>query len=199
LIIAGPDNEGHLARMQALARDLKLERVHFVGPLYGRDKWLAYRNSELFVLPTYSENFGLAVAEALAAGTPAIVTRGAPWEGLEKHEAGWWIDIGLEALIAAFERALNLPRKELRLMGERGRRWVASEYSWSILAEHGRCVQLGRWERSEAGLRQILVNKPSFGKRNVVESALARCVLCCEAALLLSPKPGRISISSDKR
>jgi glycosyltransferase involved in cell wall biosynthesis len=143
LIIAGPDNEGHLARMQALARDLKLERVHFVGPLYGRDKWLAYRNSELFVLPTYSENFGLAVAEALAAGTPAIVTRGAPWEGLEKHEAGWWIDIGLEALIATFEKALNLPRKDLSLMGERGRRWIAGEYSWSTLAE--RMVDVYNW------------------------------------------------------
>jgi glycosyltransferase involved in cell wall biosynthesis len=143
LIIAGPDNDGHLARMQTLASDLKLERVYFVGPLYGRDKWLAYGNSDLFVLPTHSENFGLAVAEALAAGTPAIVTRGAPWEGLRKHQAGWWIDIGLEPLIAAFEEAFDLPTNHLRLMGEKGRRWIANEFSWSTLAE--RMLDVYKW------------------------------------------------------
>jgi glycosyltransferase involved in cell wall biosynthesis len=133
LIIAGPDNDGHLARVQTLASDLKLERVYFVGPLYGRDKWLAYGNSDLFVLPTHSENFGLAVAEALAAGTPVIVTRGAPWQALRKYQAGWWIDIGLEPLIAAFEEAFDLPEERLCWMGNNGRAWMQREFSWNAI------------------------------------------------------------------
>jgi len=76
LHIAGPDNGGYLSDMQALAEKLQLKRVVFRGPLFGDDKLQAYRDASLYVLPTHSENFGITVAEALAAGTPAIVTRG---------------------------------------------------------------------------------------------------------------------------
>jgi glycosyltransferase involved in cell wall biosynthesis len=143
LVIAGPDNDGHLARMQRLASKLTVERVQFTGPLYGSQKWLAYRNSDLFILPTHSENFGLAVAEALAAGTAAIVTRGAPWEGLEPHRAGWWVETRVEALVAAMQKALSLPAKELQLMGENGRRWITTDYSWPNLA--GRMMDVYNW------------------------------------------------------
>ena len=78
LLIVGPDNAGYMDEMQALAAHLRLERVAFGGPLYGEEKLRAYQAASLFVLPTHSENFGMTVAEALAAGTPAIVTQGAP-------------------------------------------------------------------------------------------------------------------------
>ena len=81
LRIVGPDSGGHLLAMRRLADELALERIEFSGPLLGDEKWLAYRSAELFVLPSYSENFGVAVAEALASGTPAVVSKGAPWKG----------------------------------------------------------------------------------------------------------------------
>lgn len=84
-----------MEQMRHLAQDLGLRRVEFSGPLFDEQKWDAYRQADLFVLPTYSENFGMSVAEALAAGTPAVVVRGPPWDGLGKNNAGWWIDIGL--------------------------------------------------------------------------------------------------------
>lgn len=130
LRIIGPDNDGYLPRIEALASELKLARIAFYGPLYGEAKLNAYREAELFVLPTHSENFGMTVAEALAAGTPAIVTRGAPWSGLETHGAGWWIEIGLDPLVSCLEDALAQPRKALQIMGERGREWMESEFSW---------------------------------------------------------------------
>ena len=135
LVIVGPDDGGYLPKLQRLASDLGTERTHFAGPLYGIDKWTAYRDADLFVLPTYSENFGMAVAEALAAGTPTITTKGAPWEGLLKHRAGWWIDIGVDALVAALEEALATSVDTLRSMGERGRAWMMSEFSWNAIAE----------------------------------------------------------------
>jgi glycosyltransferase involved in cell wall biosynthesis len=72
----------------------------------------------------------MTVAEALAAGTPAIVTRGAPWAGLVDHGAGWWIEIGVEPLVAALQEALALPDARLGEMGCRGREWMARDFSW---------------------------------------------------------------------
>lgn len=130
LHIAGPDNGGYLAEMQALAKQLQLERVVFVGPLFGEEKLRAYRAASLFVLPTHSENFGMTVAEALAAGTPAIVTKGAPWSGLGEQGAGWWIDIGVEPLVACLEQALATPPTHLAEMGRAGHEWMLRDYSW---------------------------------------------------------------------
>ena len=130
LYIAGPDNGGYPPRMQTLAAELKLQRIEFCGSVYGEEKLRAYREADLFVLPTHSENFGMTVAEALAAGTPAIVTRGAPWGRLEEHGAGWWIEIGVDPLVACLEEALSRPRNELAARGIRGREWVRQEFSW---------------------------------------------------------------------
>ncbi len=135
LRIVGPDNRGYLSDMQQLASELKLERVAFSGALFGPYKWQAYQQAELFVLPTYSENFGMAVAEALALGTPAIVSKGAQWAGLETHSAGWWIDIGLDPLIACLDNALSRTTIELAQMGMRGRQWMVNAYSWSHIGK----------------------------------------------------------------
>jgi glycosyltransferase involved in cell wall biosynthesis len=135
LRIAGPDDGGHLEEMQLLARQLRLTRVAFVGPLYGEEKLAAYRRASLYVLPTHSENFGATVAEALAVGTAAIVTKGAPWQGLVQYDAGWWIDIGVEPLIAALRTALSLPEDRLQQIGRNGHNWVLREFSWSSIGE----------------------------------------------------------------
>src|SRR5262249_18492865 len=77
--IAGPDELSHLAELKALAHDLGAPRVRFLEPLYGSEKQAALQNADVFVLPSHNENFGLVVAEALAAGTPVIATTGTPW------------------------------------------------------------------------------------------------------------------------
>ncbi len=130
LVIAGPDNCGYLGEMQQLTAQLRLKRVEFVGALKGAQKWEAYRKADLFVLPTYSENFGMTVAEALASGVPAIVTKGAPWRDLEQRRAGWWIDIGLDPLVTCLNHALTQSPDALVEMGQRGRVWMQTEFSW---------------------------------------------------------------------
>lgn len=143
LRIVGPDNGGYLAEMQALAARLRLERVMFAGTLYGEEKLRAYREASLFVLPTHSENFGMTVAEALAAGTPAIVTKGAPWGGLEQQGAGWWIDIGVDPLVACLEDALSRSPQSLAEMGQNGRGWMEAEFSWAQVGQ--RMAETYRW------------------------------------------------------
>ena len=143
LKIVGPDNRGHLGEMQHLASKLRLERVEFSGALFGAQKWQAYRDADLFVLPTYSENFGLAVAEALASSTPAIATKGAPWAGLQQQQAGWWIDIGVDPLVACLEDALAQSADKLQAMGKRGRNWMVAEYSWKRVGQQ--IFDIYRW------------------------------------------------------
>jgi glycosyltransferase involved in cell wall biosynthesis len=138
LRIVGPDNGGYLARMQNLAAEFKLARVEFSGPLYGKVKLKSYQDAELFVLPTHSENFGMSVVEALAAGTPVIVSKGAPWEGLVSEGAGWWIDIGLDPLVACLETALASPREALHAKGKKGRDWMQRDFSWAEIARKTR-------------------------------------------------------------
>lgn len=151
LVIAGPDADGHRAEVERLARELGVgEAIRFAGPIEDGEKWDLYRSADLFVLPTFSENFGIVVAEALAAGVPAITTKGAPWQDLETHRCGWWIDVGVEPLAAALGEATALTDARREAMGRRGRALVEQRYSWDHAAEAMAAAYawlLGRGER----------------------------------------------------
>jgi glycosyltransferase involved in cell wall biosynthesis len=136
LILAGPDLDGYSKRTQREALNYQLmDQVTFTGMLSGRDREAALANSDLFVLPTHSENFGIAIAEALAFGLPVITTKGAPWKELTAHKCGWWIDLGDAELMQCLKSALSLSKAELSAMGERGRTLMARKYSWTEVAE----------------------------------------------------------------
>lgn len=143
LQIAGPDDAGHLAEVMALARRLGVaDDIQYLGVVDGAAKAAVYRGADLFVLPTFSENFGVVVPEALAYGLPVITTRGAPWEGLPRFGCGWWIEIGVEPLRAALAEAMSLPDAERAAMAERARRYAA-RFDWEAIAAETR--QVYRW------------------------------------------------------
>jgi glycosyltransferase involved in cell wall biosynthesis len=135
LIIAGPDLDGYAVTLKREAVALELgNRITFTGMLVGNDKTCALANSDLFVLPTYSENFGIVIAEALAHRIPVVTTRAAPWSDLLTHNCGWWIDTGESALAATLLDAMQLPVDERRAMGMRGRDLMMQRYTWNQIA-----------------------------------------------------------------
>jgi glycosyltransferase involved in cell wall biosynthesis len=136
LVVAGPDLDGHgkVARERAAALGLG-KRATFTGPLAGIEKESALANAELFVLPTHSENFGVAIAEALAFALPVVTTRNAPWRELETHRCGWWIELTNCTLVRCLRMALSSHSAELREMGSRGRELVEEKYSWDRIGE----------------------------------------------------------------
>lgn len=130
--LVGPDENGHLGEVMAAVRAAGLEeRIIYLGEIWEEAAKLAcYVNADLFVLPTFSENFGLVIAEALTCGVPVITTRAAPWAELETCQCGWWIETGEAPLLAALQTALATPDEVLQAMGARGRALVERQYSW---------------------------------------------------------------------
>ena len=142
LRVVGPSQGGHGAALAAQASQLGLRNVSFEEGIFGAAKDAAYRDADVFVLPSLNENFAMVVAEALANGTPVIATKGTPWQGLETHGCGWWTDHGAAPIAAALGAAMAMPRAELRLMGARGREWMLRDFSWDRIAREMQGVYL---------------------------------------------------------
>jgi glycosyltransferase involved in cell wall biosynthesis len=150
LVIAGRSEGGFQREVRAALVASGGDRsAVFVGSLHGDDKSAALANSELFVLPTHSENFGIVVAEALAHGCPAVVTKGAPWSELVSEQCGWWIDRNDAALSRTLTEAMTLDEAERKAMGGRGRRLIAERYTWQRAAARMRELYMWLLGRSE--------------------------------------------------
>lgn len=133
--IIGDGNKRYINSLLKLISKLNLEsQIKITKPLYGKSKVKKFQDSDLFVLPTYSENFGIVVAEALASCVPVITTKGAPWEDLNSYKCGDWIEIGEKKLIKSLSKMLLKSEAELWQMGLRGRKLVEDKYSMKAVA-----------------------------------------------------------------
>jgi len=129
LVFAGPDEAGVQARLEQMALQLGVRPiVQFVGPVFGDAKWAAYRDADVFVLPSQNENFGNTAAEAVAAGTPVIVTEQCGIAPLLADEAGLVVRHDTAALSRALERILI--ETELRARLSSGCAVVTSRLGW---------------------------------------------------------------------
>lgn len=131
LLIVGLEEDYTTAELSAeiAARD----RGESIAVFDGANRPPPYAVASLFLLPSHSENFGLVIAEALAAGVPALVTDTTPWSGLSTAHGGWcapWETFG-----TSLETALATPEPELNAMGARARAWVGRDFSWEHTAQ----------------------------------------------------------------
>ncbi len=137
LAVVGRGEPEYEESLKRLAVELEISaQTHWLGFLQGRDKEIALAGADVFALPSYSENFGIAVAEALAARLPAVITpeiQIAP--DLESFDAGMVVPGTAESFAGAIEALLSAPARRAEL-AKNGLRLVEAKYSWKLAAEH---------------------------------------------------------------
>jgi glycosyltransferase involved in cell wall biosynthesis len=137
LILAGSGGDAeYLLHLNQLVSSLGLiNRTFFTGFVTGEDKTLLLQGSDLFILPSFAENFGVAVAEAMAAGLPVIVTPDVQISPeIEAARAGLVVEGREDDVASAIARLLDSPeyREEL---GKNGKRLASRTYSWKAIAQ----------------------------------------------------------------
>lgn len=136
LVIAGPDGEGYGARLRDWVRTNSLsERVTFVGPLYGKRKLAAYVDCDVFVLPSYGENFGGVVTEALACRRPVVISdRVNIHPDIARADAGIVVQCAPESVADGIDTLLR-DHGLARRLGENGRRLVRERFTWDAAVD----------------------------------------------------------------
>jgi glycosyltransferase involved in cell wall biosynthesis len=141
--VVGFDQGGYLRQVREHVQKLGIEAsFEFPGPVSDRLKWETLCQADAFILPSYTENFGLVVSEALAAGLPVITTHGTPWSELPARGCGWWVPTDAPSLRRALSEMTGLTDDERAAMGKRGRQWMESSFAWPAVARQMRDVYM---------------------------------------------------------
>jgi glycosyltransferase involved in cell wall biosynthesis len=136
LQIAGPDELGHRAELERqVTRAALTDTIFFQGPVGGEAKTRALLLADIFILPSYSESFAMAVGEALVHGVPVITTTGAPWAKTVEHGCGWVVEPTVEGITEGIQGATSLDSLALVKMGQKGREFVQREFAWPHMAK----------------------------------------------------------------
>lgn len=129
LSIIGSDDEVYENELRQFVNDKHLGNVVFAGFLSGERLTRAIRELDYLVLPSKSENFGMVVIEALANGIPVIASTGTPWEELNLHRCGWWVDCTTGTLAKTLAKAIDLQEADRIEMGRNGQLLVERNYT----------------------------------------------------------------------
>jgi glycosyltransferase involved in cell wall biosynthesis len=149
LVIAGNDDECYTPALRALAGSLGLApRVIFTGAVSDEHKWALYQGARLFVLPSYSENFGLVAAEAMAMGCPVVVTPEAGIAELIRAERAGVVSSNEPNELAAALTALMADDAQRRALGQRGGEVVRQHLGWTQVVQQIESFYLSARARS---------------------------------------------------
>ena len=136
LRIVGPNEAGHKFELESLVQELCLnDCVEFAGPKFGEELSSEYTNCDCLVLPSFTENFGATIVDAMAHGKPCIASTFTPWKDLKDWGCGWWVSNAPEPLALAICEMMSLPDAERHDMGERGRKLADEKYAWGVVVK----------------------------------------------------------------
>jgi glycosyltransferase involved in cell wall biosynthesis len=136
LVVVGDGEPEYVRSLKALAERLatRLPRIDWIGPVWGEARWHYFQGADLFCLPTYSENFGLAVLEALQVGTPVLTTRTTPWGSQLEPPRGFICDPQSDSVAAALRLWLAQPPAPPTMRTQIAD-WAHARFAWNNLTE----------------------------------------------------------------
>ena len=134
-VLAGNGSPEYEAELDRLIQENNLgDRTYKLGFVSGEKKHICLQGADLYALTSHSENFGVAVLEALASGTPALVTTGVALSDLVKEQdLGWVVDLEIGAIVSSVQEFLDNPDMA-KQKGDRAAQYVAASYSWEKIA-----------------------------------------------------------------
>jgi glycosyltransferase involved in cell wall biosynthesis len=154
LVIAGNDESGYRQKLERIVEEVGVrDRVIFLGPVSDQDKWALYEEAAMFILPSYSENFGNVVAEAMTMGCPVVVTPEVGLARLVSESGSGVVTDGTPKRLAEAIRALYLDVAGRRLFGERGRFTARRRLSWDSAASRMEMLYASACGERNAGRR----------------------------------------------
>jgi glycosyltransferase involved in cell wall biosynthesis len=136
LAIAGSGEPDYVNHIQNLLAEHQIsDRTYWVGFVQGETKNLYLQGADLFALTSHSENFGIAAIEALASGTPVLVTDGVAIAPMVKEQdLGYITKLDIEAITSTIQRFLA-STQVAKQKGDRAQQYIAEHYSWAKIAD----------------------------------------------------------------
>lgn len=135
LIIVGDDkvagkSSGYKRKLENIVEKRKMMNIFFKGSLNGDRKREIFQSADCFILPSFSENFGLVVGEAMSYRLPVIVSNQTHWLEIEKLNAGWVIEPTIVSLRSILKKLLDTDKITLQKMGNNGYNHIKNNYNW---------------------------------------------------------------------
>ena len=141
VVITGNGEDAYINELKNMITSKGIQDcVKIIPPVFGKAKYKLYCESSLFVLPTYSENFGMVIAEAMSCGVPCITTNGTPWQELNEKNLGWCIDLTLDNVVNTISEAIDLGQDTLFDMGQRCSKHIEENYQYTEVAAKSKSV-----------------------------------------------------------
>lgn len=142
--IVGNGEKGYIQKLKSKVANANLEKcIEILPPVFGLAKVDLYQKSALFVLPSYSENFGMVVAEALSCGVPVITSEYTPWQVLNETKIGWCIPLSEDCLEKTLREAIEMFPEKLFEMGQNGSTFVEERFEYRSVA--AMTIKLYEW------------------------------------------------------
>jgi glycosyltransferase involved in cell wall biosynthesis len=135
LLIVGRGEPGYVERLKRFCIAHSMPEVAFHDHVDGAEREALFMSASALVLPTYSENFGNVVAEALIRGLPVITTTGTPWSVITDEKLGWYVEPNAGALRQALTELQATSADVLHDMGARGRRYALDHLSLTVVRD----------------------------------------------------------------
>jgi len=117
--------------LKMLTKKLNIKNITFSKEVVGKEKKQKFIESDILILPSKSENFGLVIAEAMSYGLPVIVSENTPWEFIEEKKCGWIVKLNEKSIISTIKFVKNLNLSTLKEIGQNGRLLIENTYSWN--------------------------------------------------------------------
>ena len=146
LVIIGecnPNDMEYLHSLYSLQNRFGITNINWAGAKFGQEKQQMIQTLSYLIMPSFSENFGMVVPEALICGVPVLASKYAPWRILEDQKCGWWIDITPESIADALVQLLDVSEASRVEMGRIGQKLVIENYTQSVIAD--KLILLYKW------------------------------------------------------